>query len=75
VDLTTDRLLFRPWRHEEAPRLLDIQSRLEVVRWLGDGEPVPMKDLDEARERIEGYAARSEHPPLGYRWAAQAKSD
>jgi hypothetical protein len=37
---------------EEAPRLLDIENRREVFKWLGDHEPVPMKDLDEARERI-----------------------
>ena len=38
----------RLWRHEDAERLLDIQSRVEVMKWLGDGEPVLMKDLDEA---------------------------
>jgi RimJ/RimL family protein N-acetyltransferase len=62
MHLATDRLLIRPWRHEEAPRLLDILSRLEVVRWLGDGEPVLMKDLDEARARIDRYGARSVGP-------------
>ncbi len=55
----TERLLIRPWRLAEAPRVLDIQSRIEVIKWLGDGEPVPMADLDEARERIERYHARS----------------
>jgi hypothetical protein len=36
----TERLVVRPWRAAEASRLLDILRRLEVARWLGDGEPV-----------------------------------
>ena len=62
----TDRLVIRPWRVEEAPRVLDIQSRMEVVKWLGDDEPVLMKDLDQARERIDSYHQRSAVPPLGF---------
>jgi RimJ/RimL family protein N-acetyltransferase len=72
VHLETRRLVVRPWSHDEAPRLLDIQSRIEVVKWLGDGEPVLMKDLDEAHERIDRYAVRSETPPLGF-WAVEVK--
>jgi RimJ/RimL family protein N-acetyltransferase len=74
VDLTTDRLRIRPWRSDEAPRLLDILSRVEVVRWLGDGEPVLMKDLEEARGRIERFHARSAEAPLGV-WAVERRSD
>ena len=67
----TERLLIRPWRLEEAPRVLDILSRLEVVQWLGDDEPVLMKDLAEARERISRYpSVRSQVPPLGF-WAIE----
>jgi RimJ/RimL family protein N-acetyltransferase len=68
VIAATDRILVRPWRLDEAPRVLDILSRLEVVRWLGDGEPVLMKDLDEARLRIRRYHERSLSSPLGT-WA------
>jgi RimJ/RimL family protein N-acetyltransferase len=68
----TPRLLIRPWSHAEAERLLDIQSRPEVVKWLGDGEPVLMQDLDEAHERIERYHRRSESPPLGF-WAVEVR--
>ena len=68
--LETTRLVIRPWSHDEADRLLDIQSRLEVVMWLGDGEPVLMKDLDEAHARIDRYHDRSEAPPLGF-WAVE----
>ena len=72
MHLETDRLVIRPWSHEEAERLLDIQSRIEVVKWLGDGEPVLMSDLDEAHARIERYASRSEEPPLGF-WAIEVR--
>jgi RimJ/RimL family protein N-acetyltransferase len=73
MHVETPRLLIRPWSHDEAGRLLDIQSRLEVVKWLGDGEPVLMKDLDEAQERIERYHRRSESPPLGF-WAIEVRA-
>jgi RimJ/RimL family protein N-acetyltransferase len=73
VHLETERLLIRPWRHDEADRLLDLLSRLEVVKWLGDGEPVLMKDLDEAHARIDRFAARSA-PPLGM-WAVERAED
>lgn len=72
MHLETDRLVIRPWSHEEAERLLDIQSRIEVVKWLGDGEPVLMRDLDEAHARIDRYASRSVEPPLGF-WAIEVR--
>ncbi|WP_445257653.1 GNAT family N-acetyltransferase [Nocardioides aurantiacus] len=64
----TERLVVRPWRHEEAPRLLDILSRVEVVKWLDDGPPRLMADLDAAHAQIDRAAARSASPPLGS-WA------
>ena len=64
----TNRIVVQPWRLDEAPRVLDIQSRIEVIKWLSDAEPVPMKDLDEARRRIRGYHERSLASPLGV-WA------
>ncbi len=65
--------MIRPWRLEDAPRLLDMLSRVEVVRWLGDGEPVLMKDLDEARDRIERrYPEHAATPPLGI-WAIEVR--
>lgn len=72
MHVETPRLLIRPWSHDEAERLLDIQSRLEVVKWLGDGEPVLMRDLDEAHARIDRYASRSVEPPLGF-WAIEVR--
>jgi len=73
MHVETERLLIRPWRHADAERLLDILSRLEVVKWLGDGEPVVMKSLDEAHTRINRYAERDD-PPLGT-WAVERKAD
>jgi RimJ/RimL family protein N-acetyltransferase len=74
VHLETERLLIRPWRHEEAPRLLDLLSRVEVAKWLGDGPPKLMKDLDEAHQRIDRYAGYSAEPPLGI-WAVERRTD
>ncbi|QWF20831.1 GNAT family N-acetyltransferase [Nocardioides sp. LMS-CY] len=74
MHLETERLVIRPWRHEEAERLLDILSRMEVMKWLGDGEPVLMKDLDEAHARIDRYNTERDQPPLGM-WAVERRSD
>jgi len=73
MHLETERLLIRDWREDEAPRLLDILSRVEVAKWLGDGEPVLMKDLDEARLRIARYTDLSGVPPLGI-WAVEVRA-
>ncbi len=70
LPLETDRLRIRPWRHDEAPRLLDILSRVEVARWLADGPPQLMQDLAEAHARIDRYAERSATPPRGI-WAVE----
>lgn len=70
AELRTDRLLLRPWRHEDAPRMLDLLSRVEVVQWLGDGPPVLMADLEEAHTRIDRYRERSAEEPLGF-WAVE----
>src|SRR5438132_1201310 len=72
-NLETERLILRPWSHDDAPRLLDILGRIEVMRWLGDGEPQLMKDLDEAHQRIDRFAERSAAEPLGI-WAIQPKA-
>ncbi|MFC7495870.1 MULTISPECIES: GNAT family N-acetyltransferase [unclassified Nocardioides] len=74
MHVETERLLIRPWRHEEAGRLLDILSRIEVVKWLGDGEPVLMKDLDEAHARIDRFNTVRNEPPLGM-WAIERVAD
>jgi len=67
--LSTDRLLIRDWTLGDAPVALDILSRIEVVKWLGDGEPVLTKDLDEARMKVQRWRERNK-PPLGH-WAVE----
>lgn len=67
--IETSRLRIRDWTIEDAPTALDILSRVEVVKWLGDGPPVLTKDLDEARTKIERWRGRDD-PPLGH-WAIE----
>jgi RimJ/RimL family protein N-acetyltransferase len=59
VRLETDRLIVRPWRVEEAPRLFEILSDPDTVRWFGT--PTPLTDVTQVVERIAGYA-RYEEP-------------
>jgi RimJ/RimL family protein N-acetyltransferase len=71
VPFETDRLTIRPWQQDDAERLLDIMSRVEVMKWLGDGGvPVLLNHIDEARQRIDRWNERSATPPLGY-WAVE----
>jgi len=69
VRIETERLLIRDWTLDDAPAALDMLSRVEVVKWLGDGPPVLCPDLDGARERIARWRGR-EDPPLGH-WAIE----
>lgn len=69
MNLETARLRIRDWTVADAPAALEIQSRVEVMKWLGDGEPVLMKDLTEATERIAEWRLL-DHPPCGY-WALE----
>ncbi len=58
LPIETERLILRPYVDADAERVLDIHSRLEVIRWLSNPPFVPMKDLDEARERIAEWHER-----------------
>jgi RimJ/RimL family protein N-acetyltransferase len=70
--ITTDRLVVRPWRLDEADRLFDIYRRPEVVRWIG---AEPMQDRREAIEMIERMLARLEASPGFGAWAVVARSN
>lgn len=67
--IETERLRIRDWTLDDAPAALDIQGRVEVMKWLGDGPVVVCTDLDDARARIGRWRARAD-PPLGY-WAIE----
>jgi RimJ/RimL family protein N-acetyltransferase len=69
----TDRLLVRQWRKSDAERVLDIQSRWEVVRWLDDDARV-LIDLGQAVERIRSWQAvtATDGADCGH-WAVEVK--
>ena len=69
----TERLWIREWNQADADRVLDIQSRWEVVRWL-DADADVMVDLDQARERIARWRSipEREGTPCGH-WAVEVK--
>jgi RimJ/RimL family protein N-acetyltransferase len=69
VLIETERLRIRDWELEDAPTVLDIHGRVEVMKWLGDGPVVLCTDLDAARAKIERWRGRDD-PPLGY-WALE----
>ncbi|GGF39596.1 N-acetyltransferase [Marmoricola endophyticus] len=64
----TERLTLRPWTLDDAPRVLELYSSMEVVRWLGAGPPRVLTTLDDARERIASDWDRSLVAPRGV-WA------
>lgn len=58
--LSTERLVLRPFADTDAERVLDIHSRLEVIRWLDDPPHTPMADLAEARRWIDTWRSKEE---------------
>jgi len=62
--METERLVLRPYVLGDATRVLDIRSRPEVIRWLGNPPHVPMAGLDAARQWIEGRRRREQADPL-----------
>lgn len=64
----TERLLLRRYEESDAPRVLAIHGRLDVIRWLSNPPFVPMPDLDAARTWVHGVNAReSDDPLVGWR--------
>lgn len=72
VTLTTERLVLRPWRDDDADFLFDLYSRWEVARYLG-AEPAVMRTRDEAVASIERRRAL-DHPLYGV-WAVATADD
>ena len=73
LPIETERLLLRPYGHDDAPRVLDIHGRLEVIRWLGDPQFTPMASLDEARTWIDDLGALPESDPRCVALAAEVR--
>jgi RimJ/RimL family protein N-acetyltransferase len=70
--LRTDRLTLAEWRVEEADAVLDMYSRIEVVRWAG-GPQSALTSPAGARERVEGWWTRAAGgPPRGI-WATRRR--
>ena len=72
----TERLVVRDWQPEDAPRMLDMYSRDEVVRFLGS-VPTPMTSLQMAGERVERARLRNAEEreagsPCGW-WAVEVR--
>ena len=70
--ITTDRLVVRLWRLDEADRFFDIYRRPEVVRWLG---AEPMQDRREATAMIERNLTRLEADSRFGSWALVDRSN
>jgi RimJ/RimL family protein N-acetyltransferase len=68
---STEHVLIRPWRLDEADRCYDIYRRMEVVRWLGGKA---MSDRREAVELIERNLARHAADPRFGSWAVVERS-
>ncbi|MDG4827331.1 GNAT family N-acetyltransferase [Asanoa sp. WMMD1127] len=70
--VASDRLLLRPWRDEDADFLLDLESRWEVVRFLGPN-PTTMTTRAEALASIA--RRRAVDDPIHGIWAITTAAD
>ena len=71
MDLETPRLHLRSFTPDDAPFLLDVLGRADVVRWLDDGEPQLLLDLDAARAKIDSWNELV--APL-HQWAVEVRA-
>jgi RimJ/RimL family protein N-acetyltransferase len=69
----TARVTIRPWHRDEADRLFDLLSRMEVAKWLS-APPRPMQHRDEAVARIERWLTELAADPRFGAWAAVERS-
>ncbi|MGC5054617.1 GNAT family N-acetyltransferase [Micromonospora sp. DT48] len=70
--IASDRLLLRPWRDEDADFLLDLESRWEVVRFLG-ARPRIMNSREDALASIARRRAIDD--PIHGIWAITTAAD
>ncbi len=69
--LETERLILRQWQPEDADFVLDLYSRWEVQRFIGN-PPQVMTSLAQAEERIRAW--RGMNHPVHAVWAVQRKA-
>jgi RimJ/RimL family protein N-acetyltransferase len=69
--LETERLILRQWEPEDANFVLDLYSRWEVQRFIGN-PPQVMTNLAQAAERIRAW--RDMNHPVHAVWAVQLKA-
>lgn len=55
--LRTERLLLRHWTADDAAAFLSIYSRDDVTKWLGPDPRRSVRNLAEAKERIDRWTA------------------
>ncbi|HVE63422.1 MAG TPA: GNAT family N-acetyltransferase [Mycobacteriales bacterium] len=73
--IPTERLMLRPWRHDDLDAYFDIYSRPEVMHWLGTARQ-PLASREEAVERLAGRAAPDpEGAPYGVWAVCEAGTD
>jgi RimJ/RimL family protein N-acetyltransferase len=70
--IVSDRLLLRPWRDDDAEFLLDLESRWDVVRFLGT-HPATMNTREEALASIA--RRRAVDNPIHGIWAITVPAD
>lgn len=70
--ITSDRLRLRPWRDDDADFLLDLESRWDVVRFLG-ARPTTMRTREDALASIA--RRRAVDDPIHGIWAITVAAD
>jgi RimJ/RimL family protein N-acetyltransferase len=72
--IETERLVLRAYTDADAPRVLAIHSRLDVIRWLGNPPYVPMATLDQAHDWIARTHRNVEVDPFHRTYAVEVKA-
>jgi RimJ/RimL family protein N-acetyltransferase len=71
--IETERLVLRAYTDADAPRVLAIHSRLDVIQWLGNPPYVPMATLDEALAWIARHNRAAAVAPFERTYAIEVR--
>lgn len=71
--IQTERLILRPYADSDADRVLDIFSRMDVIKWLGNPPYVPMETRDEALLCIARWHGYHDEDPHSCRYAIEVR--